>query len=293
MRNNTLALRLPDFIGIGPARTGTTWLHEILKGHAGLPLIKETHFFKRYYEKGLGWYAGHFNDSPPGLPIGEICPSYFNFALARERIAKDLPNCKIICSLRDPVERLYSHYRHIRPLAGIRDSFEDEIQQDPTLMDGSYYARHLEAWLETFGRSNVLIIFYDDLKSSPQAFLDPVCEFIGIPKIDLKASPIGNKRVNLVEATRAPRNRLLGLAAGKAIAWLQATRLDSALSLWRRTPLWEFCLGGGQKYELLSPETEERLREHFRSGVEELEVLTHRDLSSWKWRTAVPEHSQV
>src|SRR5439155_1562759 len=110
-RRSRTALRLPDFIAVGPGRTGTTWLHEVLKGHVGLPEIKEIQFFKWHYEKGLRWYASHFTKCPAGRPVGEICPVYFNSEIARSRIAEDLPRCKIICSLRDPVDRAYSHYR--------------------------------------------------------------------------------------------------------------------------------------------------------------------------------------
>ena len=34
---NGKPLRLPDFIHVGPARCGTTWLHEALNGHVRLP----------------------------------------------------------------------------------------------------------------------------------------------------------------------------------------------------------------------------------------------------------------
>ena len=43
---------LPDFIGIGPARTGTTWLHEKLLEHVDLPRnIKETKYFERNHAR--------------------------------------------------------------------------------------------------------------------------------------------------------------------------------------------------------------------------------------------------
>ena len=67
MSEELAALRFPDFIGVGPARTGTTGFTRSLKGHVGLPLIKETQFFKRYYDKGPEW----------SLPTLRICrPMY-------------------------------------------------------------------------------------------------------------------------------------------------------------------------------------------------------------------------
>src|SRR5271170_2523129 len=96
--------RFPSFIGIGPGRTATTWLHTALEGHAGLPRrIKETDFFSNNYELGLDWYLYHFRGYPSTMVLGEITPTYFDYPEAAARIAGNLPGCKIVCSLRDPV----------------------------------------------------------------------------------------------------------------------------------------------------------------------------------------------
>lgn len=289
MKSEPNSLRLPDFIGVGPARTGTTWLHEVLKGHVGLPLVKETQFFKRYYEKGLDWYAPHFAQCPPDLPMGEICPSYFNSVESRERIHNDLPDCRIICSLRDPVERLYSHYRHIRPLSGINVDFEKALKEYPELLDGSCYGTHLEKWMNLFGKQNVLVLFYEDMKLNPQAYIDSVCAFLEIPQIDLTTSGIAKKKVNMVEGARAPRSRRLALLSGKVTAWLKSNRMDALLHFWRRSGISEFLIGGGEEYGPLSHETEKSLRAYYRPEIEKLESLTGRDLLSWKQGTAHAE----
>src|SRR5580704_8422377 len=106
------ASRLPDFFAVGPQRTGTTWLHEVMKPHLGLPRgIKETDFFLKNYSRGMRWYLECFEGYPPGLHLGEVDPNYFGEDIARERIAKDVPNAKIVVTLRDPVDRAYSSYR--------------------------------------------------------------------------------------------------------------------------------------------------------------------------------------
>ena len=103
--------RLPEIIGVGPPRTGTTWLHNVLDGHVDLPHgVKETLYFTTFYHKGFDWYAHHFRDADRTRPVGEINP-YFGFPEAAERIAIHIPRCKIICSFRNPVERIYSAYK--------------------------------------------------------------------------------------------------------------------------------------------------------------------------------------
>ena len=67
------SVNLPTFIGVGPPRTGTTWLDKILRGHVNLPARqKETLFFDVRYERGIHWYLRHFKNRRPGVPTGEF-----------------------------------------------------------------------------------------------------------------------------------------------------------------------------------------------------------------------------
>src|ERR1700756_5704605 len=107
--------QLPNVIAVGVGRSGTTWLHEVLNGHVGLPYgVKETDFFLRNYGNGIDWYKSFFRHCGPGLPILEICPTYFSSAEARQRMKLHIPDCQIISAFREPVERAYSHYKLMR-----------------------------------------------------------------------------------------------------------------------------------------------------------------------------------
>ena len=112
------------------------------------PNIKETDFFTRFYDRGIDWYAAYFNECDDAMPLGEMGPMYFASAQARERIAKDLPNCKIICSFRDPVERAYSNYRLLRRITTTKADFERAATTRGDLLESSRYGTHLESWLE-------------------------------------------------------------------------------------------------------------------------------------------------
>ena len=273
-------LPLPGIIAIGPPRTGTTWLDAVLRGHVGLPSdVKETQFFKWNYEKGLEWYAWHFRNCPPEHPVMEICPSYFDYKPARERIKRHIPDCKIICTLRDPVERLYSVYRHYSGFAGFKN-FEGLVEDAPNLFEASDYVTHLREWFADFGRENVLVAFYENLESSPQAFLDSICKFVGIPSFDVHKTDAGTRKINA--SPRKPRSRRLGLAAGKLRGWLLSHRAHKIVNLWQKTLLWDLCFAGGEEFGPPSPELEKQLREHFRPSVMALEQLLGKDLSTWK-----------
>ena len=273
-------MRLPSIIAVGPPRTGTTWLDAVLRGHIGLPSeVKETQFFKWNYDKGIDWYAWHFRNCPADLPVMEICPSYFNFAPAREHIKEHVPGCKIICTLRDPVERLYSVYRHYSGFSGFK-SFEEMIHDAPELFEASNYVVHLREWYAQFGKANVLVVLYDDLEASPQEFLNSICQFAGIERFSVDATEAGTKKINA--SPRGARSRRLAMACGKLRGWMLAHRLHKLINLWQRSPLWKICFEGGEEFGPPSPEIEKRLREHFRPSVEALQELLGRDLAAWK-----------
>lgn len=278
---HTAGMRLPSFIAIGPPRTGTTWLYRALGGHVGLPRqTKETDFFSDHYARGVDWYLDFFRDCALDLPMGEISPNYFAAPEAPERIAGHIPGCRIVCTLRDPVDRLYSFYRLMRHNGWTRATMEELAQDDTPATEASRYARHLGRWREQFGSEHVLLALYDDLESAPQAFLDSVCGFIGIAPISLTGSPLLSKRVNSV--TRGPRIALLAEQAWRLRQWLQERKAKAAITLLRKAGVWRFSFRGGGEFGPLEPALDRRLRERFRPDVEALEEILGRDLSAWK-----------
>jgi hypothetical protein len=150
--SNNVARRFPDFIAVGPPRTATTWLDAVLREHVGLPeQTKETQFFTRNYERGTDWYAWHFRLCVAEPVVGEICASYFESTQARERIHDNLPGCKIICTLRDPVDRLYSYYKLMRQKGRTELGFEEALIKHKQMLDCSRYAFHVRDWQAKFG----------------------------------------------------------------------------------------------------------------------------------------------
>ena len=190
---NGKALRLPTFIHVGPPRTGTTWLHEVTKGHIGLPSKKETGFFDGRYELGIDWYCSLFGEYPADVPGGEFCPSYFSNTVARERIKELIPDCKIIVTFREPAARLYSMYRLNRLSRNpVKDTFKGYWRFPINCgADLCNYATNLKRWQAAFGKQRVLVLFYEDLSANPQTYLDTVCDFIGARRIPLDRSKIG------------------------------------------------------------------------------------------------------
>ncbi|MDO8433804.1 MAG: sulfotransferase [Candidatus Binatus sp.] len=273
--------RLPRFIGVGPPRTATTWLHEVLKGRVALPQEKkETDFFSKNYDKGFDWYRSFFRDADPRLPLGEFSPTYFISDDARTRIARDIPGCRIICSFRDPVDRAYSHWRLMVRNVWTRLEFADAVMSHRDLRESCRYGHYLAAWRNTLGAENVFVIVYEDLEADSQAFVDRVADLIGIERFVVANSPVAGRRVHVVPV--APRNLRLARNARNLMAWLNDHRYHGLANSFRQSALWHFCAERGEPFKPVDRETDARLRDYFRPEIDRLEQLTGRDFSAWK-----------
>jgi len=194
--------RLPrlDFVAVGPMRAGTTWLHANLAAHPRirLPRGKETFFFDRHYSEGITWYAAHFPPGPkvdgPALRFGEVGASYFDVPEAPARIAAVAPGCRIVVSVRDPVERAWSAYLHYRKRGRVPVDLHKAILKMPKIVEASRYSAHLPRWERAFGRERVLLASLDDIRSNPDDLLTQVCAHFGVDPLPVSRG--ANDRVN-------------------------------------------------------------------------------------------------
>ncbi len=271
---------LPGFIGIGPGRTGTTWLHRALAARVDLPRgTKETGFFGPNFSKGIDWYAAHFRHARGARKVAEVSP-YFNRPKAAERIRQILPDCRFICTLRNPVDHAYSTYKLMRHYVWTRTSFEDTLKHRPHLDEANQYASHLKRWFGLFGRENVLVTNYDELRASPQSYLDRICKFAGIAPIDLSEAGFDSDEVNAFP--RAPRNRHLAQNARHVLFWLRSHRAYRITSAIDRAGIWRFCFGRGEPFPPLALELQQELIARWLPEIEAAEELLGWDLSAWK-----------
>lgn len=286
-------LLLPDFIGVGPPRTATTWLYRVLEGRVCLPSVrKETNFFSRNFERGFDWYRGNFPDGlAPNIPVGEFSPLYFADWRAARRVAETVPRCRIIVSLRDPVEREWSHWRLLVSLGWTRRDFVSAVTNQSDLRESGRYAHHLKRWLAGFSGEQILTLIYDDLQSDPQAYLDRVCDFVGIARFPLEASPVGNERVHPVPL--APRSYLLARSARKLRFTLDRHGYHRAARGFANSAVWQFCFREGAPFAPLTHEQDLRVREIFHDEITRLEEILGRDLSAWKMPIAARERKRA
>lgn len=271
----------PTFLFIGPDKTGSTWLYEILLRHplCYVPPVKDIYFFDRYYDRGLTWYWSFFAEAPPDArAAGEFSHDYLFSGLAAERIARDLPDVKLLTTLRDPAERVFSHYLHLIRSGRTRASFEEALEKFPELVENSLYYRHLRAYLDRFDRERLLVLFFEDLRSDPRSFAATVFSFLGLaprPDIDYNARFMVASRPRSFAAAHAAKRgaetaRRLGLA--RLVGRVKRGWLARLLYVPYRD----------DERPRLDPAMRHRLVARFRPDVERLEAVLHKDLSRWK-----------
>jgi hypothetical protein len=177
---------LPNFLHIGPSKSGSTWLHEVLVLHPEIYLsqAKDLYFFSRYYDRGPGWYRAQFRDAQKEHKvIGEVCPDYLACAEAPERIRACLGrDVRLMVTLREPTSRAFSSYLYLQKHGQAAPTFRDTALTDPDLLNEGRYATHLRRYLGYFDRKSLNIALFDDLEADPQAFLDGVTSWLGVAR---------------------------------------------------------------------------------------------------------------
>lgn len=247
---------LPDFVIVGAQKGGTAFLYHLLTRHplVGPATYKEVHFFDRYFELGPEWYRWRFpqpREREDRTTItGEATPYYLFHPLAPERMARVVPDVKLIALLRNPVDRAYSHYQMQVQRGTEKGTFEEALAAEGPRMgegDGDWdsfeyrhfsylsrglYAEQLERWFRVFGKDRMLVLKSEDFFAQPAEVLRAVQRFLSLPERKPDASELGSGRheggyrTKMDPATRRrlkahfePHNERLYRLLGKDLGW--------------------------------------------------------------------------
>ncbi|HEB76015.1 MAG TPA: hypothetical protein ENJ04_06665 [Nitrospirae bacterium] len=271
----------PNFLCIGTYRAGTTWLYRVLKEHPDifLPDEKELMFFSHHYDKGIGWYEKFFEGRRGEKCAGDISPTYLSSPQAAGRIYRHFPDIKLIASLRNPPEQVYSLYNLWLSRGYTDKDVKTVIEEEAEFLDNILYWRHLSRYLEFFDRDRILVLLFEDLRKDPKAYLKEVYDFLGVE--EFYPESVYEK----YNQFREPRNMMvekLITGTGDLLRRLRLLKLKSVLNrLGVSEGIKRFNTKGAEK-DAIPEDVRKRINEHVREDTRRLEEFLGRDLSFWR-----------
>lgn len=293
---------LPTFIIGGAMKAGTTSLWAWVSEHPeiGMASGKEPGFFTRErgvntggapdapsdagrYDKGVDWYASLFAHCRDKAIRGEASTRYLHAPDAADLIHRDLPNVRLIFTLRDPARRIYAHYRHeLRYWTDLPDFESLVLQEHPRLgryLADSSYGTALARYFARFKRDRILVLFTDELERHPEATASRIFGFVGA---DAKFMPASLTQVHNPSACTVSPRLHEWLTRRPHAAWRRrlpepladwATRAKRALVEFNKRP---------EHYVAMSDSARERLIAALDDEITSTERILGCDLSEWR-----------
>lgn len=275
-------MTLPDFVGIGAPRSGTSWLNTLLASHPDVytPTIRdEINFFDHYYERGLDWYESLFppaEDAPRYRAIGEITPQYLEKEECPERIFRTLPEAKLIVVLRHPVSRAYSQYGLYVQRRNYRGSFEDFLTDKPRALERGFYSRYLKRYLQFYDRSQILALIFEEMVTDVRKTKETLADFLDLD-VDRFSTAAGAKKVN---PSTVPKFQFLYGFVANTGRMLRKLNLEPVVDFVMRTRI-PRLLAKGRSLPPLDNRLKNRLSQRYQDEFQDLQRCLQIDLSCW------------
>lgn len=232
-------MTLPNFLIIGAAKSGTSSIYRYLLQHPQVYMspIKEPQFFGLENEKlvfrgrpfsavkQLEDYYRLFENADGHIAIGEASNTYLYLPKASKNIHAHIPSVKLIAILRNPVERAYSSYLHLRRSGA--ESIEDFSQalkaEDERIQKNweylfryknmGFYGLQLERYYEIFDSQQIKVFLYEEFKNSPKKIIKEMFEFLNVdisfvPNMSIRWNSSGLPKNTTIHSILTGRNSL-------------------------------------------------------------------------------------
>lgn len=181
----------PDFLIIGSMKCGTTSLYDYLQLNSDIFVTdpKELHFFddNNFSPKNIHQYFEKFKTTK--LIRGSAPQNYTKCHLnthskVPKRLNEYFPDLKLIYVIRNPFERIESHFREAQeggyapPGSDLNQYLREDLYGNHYVMT-SRYGYQIQHYLDYFDKSQIMIISSTELLSQRLRTVNKVCEFLG------------------------------------------------------------------------------------------------------------------
>jgi len=292
---------LPNLFIVGAAKSGTTSLHNYLNQHPDVFMSpqKEPHFLindeigNKRIPVGISSETEYYNLFTEGKGLkyrGESSVMYLMFPeIVIPKINKTFgEDSKIIIMLRNPIERAYSGFQHVKRY-NVRDNFlefkldwnisEERYHSNPDITPASrhkelgMYYKQVKSYLE--GIKSVHVIIYDDYRNDFTSEMNKVFDFLEIKRIK-----INNNKKYMVGGWQWKNKNIRDFMIKKSF-------IKSFLKLFFPFKSLKRVLRSyiQHRHTLripdISNDDKEMLKVFYKSDVEKLSILLKRDLNYW------------
>ena len=225
----------PDFVGVGTARSGTTWWDELIHEHPAVrrtaTVPKEVHFFDRFWDGSwsdaeIGRYHGFFA-RPPGSKAGEWTPGYMVDFWVPALLRRAAPDARLLVMLRDPVERFRSGVTLTESRPNL--SWTPRAAANGGFQRGCYADQLMRLWT-VFPRDQVIILLYEECVADPRRQLRRTFEFLGLDPAAADRIDV-HRRVNESRTAKVVLSREQRAALARAYAVENARLADAVPEL--------------------------------------------------------------
>jgi hypothetical protein len=257
-------------------------------------------------------YAALFDQAVDEPWVGEASPFYLYSSLAPQAIRVRHPDARVIVTLRNPVDMMYSMYclgvraaifhRHQEPLP----SFEEALAAGPARLRGEAlpagaptepgrclylcyrelgrFADRVARFIDLFGRDRVHVVIFDDLSADTAATFGEVCRFLAVrPSVDVEYRLTPDARASGALPRSGPLARLLWRPP-RLLAQAVRTVLPRRA---RRSLRYLLQRWNDRRPPEIAPDTRRRLLDECAPDIVRLSRMLERDLTDWLRHSSV------
>lgn len=292
-------MALPNFVIIGAAKAGTTALYWYLAEHPEIFMspMKETNYLAygvdasgallygdpelhKFRIRTLDEYEALFEEAGNAAAVGEASPIYLECPQTAERIKTVLHEARVICGLRDPVDRAYSDYQmYLRNRGMSLDPARDLVPDAAWAQPGSHWMRigryheMLSRFYDRIPGEQIHVYLFDEMKEDTLTVVQGIYRFLGVdssyvPDLDTPHN-VGGMPERLGVERLLTSKRLRSLAeplVPKSVADL-ARRVRTA---------------NLERPPSLPEEMRRRMLDYFEDDIIQAQSLLGLDLSEWR-----------
>lgn len=301
-------MKRPNLFIVGEPRSGTTALFEFLRQHPDIFMCnpKETGHFNSDFHKEIEDYHGKedefdIKDRKKYMSLfkgwkdekygGEATTHYLYSKTSAKEIHDFNPDAKIVMIFREPVDFLFSLHNQFF-FMGIEDEgdFKKALELEPLRKEGKripekirhpsqiYYGERIKfseeanRFIEKFGKENVKILIYDDLRADNEKLYMDVVKFLGLDEsFRPEFSTINDNKTLRFKKFQALTGFLYGM---KRAQWKQY--VPEPIYNFVKSAFFKLLRSSSRKK--INPELKKELKKKFKPEVEKLSDLTGRDL---------------